>query len=481
MENPWVILYKAIHAQDWDKAIETGKILIDTHVGKDDVHPLFEELLNPNVLKLFKDVELLSCKPKQVIMKEGEMGDAMFIVINGQVEVSTAPPKPKAPLLPIPPVLINYYVTNLLAGKKVSLAKLGSGTVLGEISLISSRPRSSTVTAIKTTELIKITKTVFNNVIKQKPQLRSMLTDIYISRLERSADGLKNAGKSVNSCVCNIVVDKIRGTTHCKVPDNTNDSNINYQSSGVSKEFVRTDADMSGIEAYLKDIESQYKKGSNAGAMVSYMKLGTIFAKNIMKDFAPNTDNITSILSMIKIKVPVLGNIIERLPFIPQEIIEPKVIVHQPSIAAEIDTIDDNFLSLFNKHVVKNLDEGSLRRFKDKEIVFKEGDVSDEVYVVKDGKAKGYINRTQIIGEFDVGAVFGEFAFVTGNPRTATIKANGDLTVYELKRPFLTEILQKHPEILTQFNSIYQRHINELIERINVTKEEFKKLISVNA
>ncbi|MBF0473218.1 MAG: cyclic nucleotide-binding domain-containing protein [Nitrospirae bacterium] len=295
MENPWVILYDAIKAEDWDKAVETGRTLIETYVGSVGAHPLFEELLNPGVLRLFKDIELVKYKSNTVIMKEGEFGDFMYIVINGQVEVSTAPPKAKAPLLPMPPVLLNYFVTNLIAGKKLSLAKLGAGTILGEIALISNKPRSSTVTTVKGTELISISKEIFDSVIKQKPQIKVMFTDLYISRLERTADGLKNAGKSVNSCVCNLVVDKIKGTS-----SNTCDINVKP----VENE---------GIEDYLKDIEEQYKKGSPLDAMSSYIKLGTVFASKFIKEFLPNNIKGVSLLNEFKAAVPVLNKFIERL------------------------------------------------------------------------------------------------------------------------------------------------------------------------
>jgi CRP-like cAMP-binding protein len=451
MENTWVILYDAIKAGNWEKAQESGRILIDNYIGADEVHPLFEELLNPDVLKRFKDIELIRCKPKTVIMREGEYGDEMFIVINGQVEITTARPKAKAPLLPMPPVLINYYVTNLIAGKKLTLAKLGAGTILGEIALISSKPRSSTVTSVNNTELISISKAIFDNIIKQKPQIKVLFTDLYISRLERTADGLKNAGKSVNSCVCNLVVDKIKG------------AKINSCNSNVKA------VERPGIEDYLRDIEVQYKNGDTAEAVVSYLKLGSIFAASFIKNIVPTPDFIVPFINQVKTKVPILGNIIERLP------------INQSEILSRSETASDDFLALFNKHIVQILDKNSLRHFNDKEVVFKEGDKSDEVYVVKEGSAKAYVNRNKVIAEFSEGSVFGEFAFVTENPRTATIKASGVLTVYELKRPILVDILQKHPEILTQFNSIYQSHVDELIERINVTKEEFKKLIYVNA
>ena len=91
-----------------------------------------------------------------VIVAEGEVGDRLFIMEDGEAEVSTP------------------GIT-----KAVSLAELEPGDMFGEIALLSpNRRRQATVTAITPVTALTLSRTAFERALAVCPEARANLTAI---------------------------------------------------------------------------------------------------------------------------------------------------------------------------------------------------------------------------------------------------------------------------------------------------------------
>ncbi|HYN11202.1 MAG TPA: cyclic nucleotide-binding domain-containing protein, partial [Burkholderiales bacterium] len=87
--------------------------------------PIFTRM-QPAMLKLLAfSSERLTYSPGQVMFKAGDMGDAAYIVIEGDVEISV--PTPRGP------IIVN---------------KLGRNEIIGEIAIFGDVPRTATATAL---------------------------------------------------------------------------------------------------------------------------------------------------------------------------------------------------------------------------------------------------------------------------------------------------------------------------------------------
>ncbi|MDO9027548.1 MAG: cyclic nucleotide-binding domain-containing protein [Candidatus Roizmanbacteria bacterium] len=120
----------------------------------------------------------------------------------------------------------------------------------------------------------------------------------------------------------------------------------------------------------------------------------------------------------------------------------------------------DEFTTKAEKHFLK----------KDS-IIVKEGDTGRSLYVVKNGTLKVITNvmgKTIDIGCLYEGDIFGEIAFLTGRPRTATVIASTDAEVMEVNEPLLREIIKKHPEIDTILRRFYESRIQDTVQKIRV-------------
>ena len=113
--------------------------------------------------KLIDRFELKELASGQVIVNEGDPGDAMFLIKSGKAEVTTIDPKDK---------------------RKLMLARLGPGEFFGEVGLIKNKPRTATVTAISDVELLSISKQSFDQLTKDHPEMVSLLEQTIEKRVE---------------------------------------------------------------------------------------------------------------------------------------------------------------------------------------------------------------------------------------------------------------------------------------------------------
>jgi len=93
-------------------------------------------------------MEIVSLEPLAPAVQEGDPGDAMFLIMEGEVRVSLT-----------------------RRGKESILATLKAGDFFGEISLLDKGPRSADVIANERSTLLKISKTSFAKLRREAPAL----------------------------------------------------------------------------------------------------------------------------------------------------------------------------------------------------------------------------------------------------------------------------------------------------------------------
>ena len=87
------------------------------------------------------------------------------------------------------------------------------------------------------------------------------------------------------------------------------------------------------------------------------------------------------------------------------------------------------------------------------------------MYVLLDGEMevlkKGRRGRDQRIALLGPGDTFGEMSLLTGERRSATVRAAGDCYVMEIGKAVMSEIIHESPECLQQLSEILaQRKLN---------------------
>lgn len=98
--------------------------------------------------------------PGDVLLREGDTGEAAYLIESGHVEIS-----------------------KMVDGRRVVLNTLGPGAIVGEMALIDRAPRSATVTAAGKTVALVIDRKVFDKVLAAAPPVLRALVLAYTSHL----------------------------------------------------------------------------------------------------------------------------------------------------------------------------------------------------------------------------------------------------------------------------------------------------------
>jgi PAS domain S-box-containing protein len=109
--------------------------------------------------------------------------------------------------------------------------------------------------------------------------------------------------------------------------------------------------------------------------------------------------------------------------------------------------------------------------FETGQTVFLEGDDSQDLYIVVEGKA-GILKGTKRIAEISgKGSVFGEMSFLLGENRTATVKAVTDLKVIKIPKEEIPDFLTEFPELVREFARYLAERLHETSQIVYGMKE----------
>jgi small-conductance mechanosensitive channel/CRP-like cAMP-binding protein len=128
--------------------------------------PLFGELSPQEITRLAELSQTRLFAPHEVILREGEHGEDLFVIIRGHVAVSVKPPD----------------------AEKVPVNRLGPGDFFGEMSLVRNAKRSATVQALEECEVIAINGVTFSRLLESSPDLAKRIRTIVDERLARLDD-----------------------------------------------------------------------------------------------------------------------------------------------------------------------------------------------------------------------------------------------------------------------------------------------------
>ena len=117
-------------------------------------------------------------------------------------------------------------------------------------------------------------------------------------------------------------------------------------------------------------------------------------------------------------------------------------------------------------------DAAAERLYADGETVVREGDAGGSMFLVNEGKVVVTVGETdeaaapgKEVASIDAGGFFGEMSLLTGEPRTATVRARGDCTVLEISAKAFRDYVRNHPEVIDHLAEAAQSRRRTLDER----------------
>ena len=118
--------------------------------------------------------------------------------------------------------------------------------------------------------------------------------------------------------------------------------------------------------------------------------------------------------------------------------------------------------------------EGALgREYSDQEVICRQGEVGDRMYVIQAGNAvvvREEGNGEVVVGRLSAGDIFGEMSIFDRQPRSATVRANGNTRVLTLdKRAFLKRV-HEDPSLAFRILEGMSHRIRRLDEELSQLK-----------
>ena len=132
--------------------------------------PLFANIEASKLKLLAFTSERLTYHAGQALFRQGEPGDAAYIILSGEADVIVD--TPNGPL---------------------TVAKLGRNAVVGEIAILCDVPRTATVNAEGEVVTLRISKELFFRLIMEFPQIGIEIMRVLANRLERTTVQLREA------------------------------------------------------------------------------------------------------------------------------------------------------------------------------------------------------------------------------------------------------------------------------------------------
>lgn len=124
--------------------------------------PVFEHVSGEDLAALARVAEVETYAAGQAVFHEGDLGDALYVVVHGRVAIS---------------------------GGGARLAALGPGEAFGEMAILDAVPRSGTATAEQDTEVLRIGSDEFYEILHEQVEIAEGVIRMLTRRL-RDADAI---------------------------------------------------------------------------------------------------------------------------------------------------------------------------------------------------------------------------------------------------------------------------------------------------
>ena len=126
--------------------------------------PFFAALDEATRLELAGQLESVHVAAGQVIFRQGDAGDGLYLVVSGRLRVSVAGDIPGD-------------------GPERMLYDLGRGAIVGEMALLTDRPRAATVSAVRDSDLLLLRVSSFTSLLERSPALVTGMIRLLVDRL----------------------------------------------------------------------------------------------------------------------------------------------------------------------------------------------------------------------------------------------------------------------------------------------------------
>jgi cyclic nucleotide-binding protein/tetratricopeptide repeat protein len=130
--------------------------------------PLFEGFSEEELVAVIRGLKLLTFEPGDILVTEGAPGGSLFILTTGRVKA---------------------YVKNA-RGESIKVHELTEGSFFGEISVLTGKPRTATLTAAGACEVLELDKATLDSITQRHPHVLEVLKRFHEARAQDTVEAI---------------------------------------------------------------------------------------------------------------------------------------------------------------------------------------------------------------------------------------------------------------------------------------------------
>ncbi len=169
-----------------DREMKSIKTAVDAKTILDKID-LFREFSEEEKFYLRDHMHLRNHKAGDIIVKQGESGDSLFVIVDGTVKVEVELP----------------------GNEKLPVARLSTGKYFGEMALLTGESRTANVFAQTASSLFEITKDDIKPILKKRPEVVATLSQVLSKR--KSDTESKKGNVQKDEIISHNILKKIKG------------------------------------------------------------------------------------------------------------------------------------------------------------------------------------------------------------------------------------------------------------------------------
>jgi cAMP-dependent protein kinase regulator len=129
---------------------------------------LFRDLKPQEFKQIVSKLSLHHYDEDTIIVKEGDPGASLFMIVQGEVRVLTKDTRKK----------------------EVVLANLGEGEFFAEVSLLTGKPRTATIMTNSVSDLLELTRSDYEKIINRYPRVKKVMEDFHLQRAYKTIEAM---------------------------------------------------------------------------------------------------------------------------------------------------------------------------------------------------------------------------------------------------------------------------------------------------
>jgi hypothetical protein len=130
--------------------------------------PLFVGFEQQELAAIIRGLSFVGAEPGDVLVGEGAPGESMFIIVSGRAKA---------------------YVRDR-KGNYMKIKELIDGDFFGEVSVLTGKPRTATITAATEVEMLELDKSTLDDINQRYPRVREVLQEFQKKRAQEAVEAI---------------------------------------------------------------------------------------------------------------------------------------------------------------------------------------------------------------------------------------------------------------------------------------------------